>query len=150
MPCRSQGGMSDDRRRYARFYYERFIAEYPEVYDSDALLAGWLRCLVASEQAWPNDPELPRLMRKSVVASLVELGVIQLTGHRFHLRGYTAERLRRSESGRKGAAVRWHSDGNANALLERERVREQEGEQGLRPSDARARNERVDPVRAAS
>lgn len=150
--------MSDaDRRRYCRVYYERFISEYPHLYDNSTVLGDWLKLLIASEQAWPTDPELPRTVRSSSVTTLVAEGVLQVTGHRYHLRGFQAERERRAQSGRTGAALRWQNDGNANAVPShnernastRTSTRELEGKQGLRALDAREASGRVDPVKAS-
>lgn len=107
--------MSRDDRRYARFYYPEFIKDYPSVYADDSAFATWMRLLVVAEQMWPMPVELPRSVRKRGLAPLLEAGLVEVDGTYFTIRGLDAERTRRRDSGRKGAAVRWDSGGNANA-----------------------------------
>lgn len=102
-------------RRYARFYYPEFIRDYREVYADDAAFATWMRLLVIAEQMWPMPPELPRSVKPRPLRTLVDAGLVSVAGVTFCIKGHDAERSRRRESGRKGAGVRWDSDGNANA-----------------------------------
>lgn len=102
-------------RRYARFYYAEFLRDYPAVYGDDAAFAAWMRLLVVAEQMWPLPMELPRSVRPRALRVLVGTGLVATDGTHFALKGLDAERTRRRDSGRKGAAVRWESDGNANA-----------------------------------
>lgn len=108
-------GIVNDRR-YARFYYAEFIRDYPSAYLDDAAFATWMRLLVIAEQMWPLTMELPRSVKPRPLRVLVEAGLIATDGTFFALKGFDAERTRRRDSGRKGAAVRWDSDGNANAM----------------------------------
>jgi hypothetical protein len=101
-------------RRYARFYYPEFIRDYPEVYTDDAAFATWMRLLATAEQMWPMTPELPRSVKPRPLARLTERGLVTTDGVTFHVKGLDAERTRRSNAGRIGAAVRWDSDGNAD------------------------------------
>lgn len=103
-------------RRYARFYYPEFIKDYPTVYGDDSAFAAWMRLLVIAEQMWPLAMELPRSVKPRALRVLVDSGLVATDGTFFALKGLDAERTRRRESGRKGAAVRWDSEGNANAL----------------------------------
>ena len=103
-------------RRYARFYYPEFIRDYPTVYSDDAAFATWMRLLVVAEQMWPLSMELPRSVKPRPLRVLVESGLVATDGTFFALKGLDAERTRRRDAGRKGAAVRWDSNGNANAL----------------------------------
>lgn len=107
--------MTRDDRRYARFYYPEFIRDYPTVYADDAAFAAWMRLLVVAEQMWPMDGELPRSLRPRPLRTLVEAGLVTVTGSTFAIKGHAAERSRRSDSGRNAAAVRWDSGRNANA-----------------------------------
>lgn len=107
--------MTRDDRRYARFYYPEFIRDYPTVYRNDAAFATWLRLLVVAEQMWPMPAEIPRSVRSRPLAVLVDAGLVAVDGTSFRLKGHDAERSRRRDSARKGAAVRWDSHGNANA-----------------------------------
>ena len=94
-------------RRFARFYFDEFIRDYPEVYANDAAFAAWWRMLVAAERAWPAHAEVPRSVSRKVLSVLCEAGLVELEGDRFRLRGWEDERRRRAESGRKGASERW-------------------------------------------
>lgn len=105
--------MSD--RTYARLYYPEFIRDYPDVWSDDRLLSAWLRLFIRAEQMWPLPVDLPRSVRPRSLAYLVERGLIVVTGETYVVKGMEAERTRRSNAGKAGAAKRWQSDGNANA-----------------------------------
>jgi hypothetical protein len=113
---RSGASVSRDDRRYARFYYPEFIRDYPEVYADDAAFAAWMRLLVIAEQMWPMPAELPRSVRPRPLRTLVDAGLVSLTGVTFALKGHAAERQRRSDTGRNAAALRWDSERSANAV----------------------------------
>jgi hypothetical protein len=124
-----------DVRRFARIYYQEFRRDYPEVYADDAAWCAWTRMLIASEEAWPAMPEMPRSVKSKGLRVLVDRGLVTITGTTFVLKGWVLERTKRAESGRTGAAVRWDSDGNANAMQVRERVRGREREEAERDSE---------------
>ena len=103
-------------REYARVYYDDLMAEFPEVYRDDALLATWLRLLILAEKMWPIGPEIPRSVRIKTYARLVEAGLVEPADDQcYRIRGLDAERSRRQDAARNAAAVRWHSDRNADA-----------------------------------
>lgn len=108
--------MPRDDRRYARFYYAEFIRDYPTVYNDDGAFATWIHLLVIAEQMWPLTMELPRSVKPRALRVLAEAGLVRSDGKSFALKGFDAERTRRRESGRKGAAMRWDSDSNANGM----------------------------------
>lgn len=147
----SGGVVSAPARRYARFYYAEFMRDYPDVYADDAAFAAFMRLLSAAEMAWPTTPEMPRSLRPKGLRTLVDRGLVKVTGHTFVLKGFIKERTVRAESGRKGAAVRWDSDGNATAdanAMQRGRGREEEEEsakRGLRPLDGGRSSGAVQP-----
>lgn len=111
---------------YSRLYH-RFAKEYPAIYADDRALAWWVRLLVLADAAWPIRPPLPRSIRKPVLAMLTtpvaggetRPAPVIVQGDSYTVLGLDAERIRRSNAGRKGAAVRWESErnatGNANA-----------------------------------
>lgn len=151
----------EDRRRYARFYYERFIREYPDIYDNDRLFATWMRFLVGSEKAWPNDPELPRWVTTATLNTLVAKEVLTVTGFHYQLRGYRAERERRANIGRAGAHAKWHANASAIAHANADAkamhstrtstsTSKKKGIQGVRALDARDPDGRVDPARRSA
>lgn len=107
--------MTKDGRVYARFYYLEFIRDYPAIYQDDAALSTWLRLLVHADQVWPMVPELPRSVRPGPLRKLVDAKLVTVTGVTYAVKGQAAERARRSNAGKAGAAVRWDSERNANA-----------------------------------
>lgn len=105
--------VSDDNT-YARLYH-RFRVEFPDVYGNDAQLAAWVRLLMLADASWPSRPFMPRSVKSRPLAALVGVGLVILDGDSYTVLGLDAERTRRRNAGRAGAAARWHSDGNANA-----------------------------------
>lgn len=106
--------MSQADDTYARLYH-RFRSEFPTVYANDQQLAAWVRLLMLADASWPTRPFTPRSVKTRPLAALVEVGLVILDGDAYTVRGLDAERTRRRNAGRAGAAARWHSDGNANA-----------------------------------
>ena len=107
--------MADDP--YSRLYW-RLSDEFPEVYDDDARLALWTRLLVAADQAWPSAAFLPAFAEDGALHALVDCGLVEVDGKRYHIRGLDKERKRRRKSARKGAAAKWarhNADANADA-----------------------------------
>lgn len=148
--------MSDaDRRRYARFYYADFMRDYPDIYGDDAAFAAFMRLLTVAEMAWPATPELPRSIRPKGLRTLVDRGLVKVTGHTFLLKGFVKERTLRADSARRAAALRWQSVGNADAYADampkkkREEEEEEKGERGLRPLDGGRSHGRVHPGETA-
>lgn len=87
-----------ERAAYSRVYWS--IIDDPKfatVYDDDHRLATWLRLLLAADQAWPASANLPFGVRKASVAVLCSVGLIDVTGTRYRVRGLDAERQRRKE-----------------------------------------------------
>ena len=111
------GGTMTAPRTYARVYHG--IVDDPRfdrVYDNDAALAQWLRMLLIADALYPTSAPMPR--RNSAVTLLIESGLVEeRPGNRYVIHGLEAERERRSASARIGAAVRWDSERNANAML---------------------------------
>jgi hypothetical protein len=107
--------MSRTDRKFARFYFDDFMAEFPEVYADDAALSAWWRLLVIAEKMWPTPPELPRAVKPRALRTLIDTGlVIPCDQHCYRIRGLDAERSRRQGIARNAAALRWQSDSNAN------------------------------------
>lgn len=145
-----------DRRRYARFYYERFRSEYPEIYRNSATLGDFLKLIVESELAWPNHPEVPGSVRKSSIATFLEVGLIRIVGYGYELRGFSAERQRRTDHAQKGARARYgHArsmpradNGHESGTPKTKKKDEEElleGEQGVRPLERQPVGAVVDP-----
>lgn len=99
---------------YSRLYH-RFAREFPAIYADDRCLATWVRLLLLADASWPMRPPLPRSVRAKPLAVLVTAGLVVLDGDTYAVLGLDAERTRRGDAARVGAAKRWHSDGNANA-----------------------------------
>lgn len=109
--------MSNDRDPYSRHYWklvddEKFVG----IYDDDHHYATWSRLLMVADQAWPASAHLPASARRSSVAKLAEVGLIDiLPGGRFRMRGTQAERERRSKHAKDAADARWTAERNARS-----------------------------------
>jgi len=94
---------------YVRVYY-RIVEDdrFADVYPDDRALACWLRLLIIADGAFPAPGALPRGVNETALQRLVTAGLIDRVGRdHFRVHGLESERARRSESGRKAAAVRW-------------------------------------------
>jgi len=109
--------MSDDRkRRFARFYYDDFIREYPSVYEDAQAFAAWMWCLVVAEKSWPTQPELPRAVNGRALRVLVDAGLIAIgPRYTFALLGHDKDRARRYAGAIAGA----NASANARANVQR-------------------------------
>jgi hypothetical protein len=98
--------------RFVLVYHEDLIANFPDVWDNDRLLATWLRLLALADKLWPTPAELPRAVSTASVKALADAGLIALLPkHRFVVRGLDAVRKRRKDAASTAANHRW---GNAN------------------------------------
>ena len=161
-PARSSsaGVVGDaERRRYARFYYERFRTEYPDLYANSTTLGDFVKLLVESEMAWPSHPEFPRSVKRSSIATFLECGLIKVVGYGYQLRGFEAERQRRTDKAKAAAVGRWGATGNAHSNApsianglpktkkkDAEEDEYLEAEQGVRAPNGRVRDGLVQPV----
>lgn len=123
---------------YCRVYHSIVDDDkFAEVFDNDAALATWLRLLITADQAWPASAPLPASARRRAVDLLSRVELVDLLpGSRYRIHGLDAERNRRADSARKGAAVRWQSDRNATASGVRMPSRDEPRQ--AEPSQARA------------
>lgn len=142
--------MSRPQRKYARFYYDDFIREYPAIYADDAAFACWMRLLTLAEKVWPTLPELPRHVKAAPLRKLTDAGLIAVDGIGYRVRGLDAERGRRSGAGRAGADARWGSDGNADRTADGNanavpRLDEKETSTPLPPSQGGRRADATNP-----
>lgn len=85
-----------ERAAYSRVYWtivddEKFV----EIYDDDRHLACWLRLLLIADQAHPSSAHLPAGVRGVSVRALEAVGLIDVSGSRYRVRGLDAERERR-------------------------------------------------------
>lgn len=81
---------------YSRLYH-KFADEYPDIFDDPRALGTWVQLLVWADAAWPLKPRLPGRIVKSALAELCRVGLVNLDGDRYEIRGLAAERLRRRE-----------------------------------------------------
>jgi hypothetical protein len=96
---------------YVRVYYSIIDdPKFVDIYDDDHHLAAWLRLLLGADAVWPASAHLPTNVRRASVRALVDVGLVDVSGHRYRLHGLDAERERRGQSGRNAAAMRWQSD----------------------------------------
>lgn len=103
-------------RPYARVYHE--IVDDPKfrrVFHDDAALATWLRMLLVADAMYPASAPMPESTESVELLLKVKL-IKRLPGNRYVVTGLHAERERRASSARIGAAKRWQSERNANAL----------------------------------
>jgi hypothetical protein len=113
-------------RRWVRVYDDDLRRDYPQVWHDDRALATWLRLLSIADKMWPTIPELPRAVRPAALSTLTECGLVEiLPEHCYRIRGHDAERTKRRNAASNAAALRWQSDGkadaHANAMPRRER-----------------------------
>jgi hypothetical protein len=101
-------------RPYSRVYWSIIDdPKFEDVYDNDAHLAAWLRLLMIADQAYPASAHIPTNVQLDSVARLEDVGLIEVSGHRYRVHGLASEREMRSQSARNAAAVRWQSESNA-------------------------------------
>lgn len=135
---------------YSRLYH-RFAVEFPAIWADDRMFGAWTKLLVMADASWPMRPSLPRSVRRPVVSTLTAAGLLILDGDTYTVLGLDAERTRRRDAGRTGAAKRWQSDGNANASAdamprqERDETRKAEKETPPPPAERGRRENRTNP-----
>ncbi len=134
---------------YSRLYH-RFSQEFPDVWADDQALASWVRLLALADASWPMRPPLLRSVRKRTLERLMDAGLVEVSGETYTILGLDAERNRRRDAGRKGAAQRWQSDGNAIALPRRDENETSREENRIPPPPAeRGRRENGTNPRAS-
>ncbi|HVM30746.1 MAG TPA: hypothetical protein VM305_08290 [Candidatus Limnocylindrales bacterium] len=106
--------------RYVLVYHEDLIENFPQVWDSDRLLATWLRLFALADKLWPSPAEMPRGVNTAAVKQLVAVGLVEfLPRHRFKVRGLDAQRQRRKDAAKNAADTRWgNATGNAVSTTE--------------------------------
>lgn len=133
-------------RRWARFYFDDFIRDYPDVYKDDAALATWMRLLVVAEKAWPAMPELPRSARVKTLQKLSALGLVAIgPDFTFALKGFNAERERRHATAIVGANASASARANAQANAEPIRERDENENESPLPRRAGRRKDGTNP-----
>lgn len=100
---------------YSRLYH-RFAREFPAIYGDDRAFATWVRLLLLADASWPMRPPLPRSVRQKPLDQLREAGLVRVEGDQYSVLGLDAERTRRRDAARTGAAKRWQSEGDAAAM----------------------------------
>jgi hypothetical protein len=109
-----------DRAPYSRVYWGIVDDDkFQTVYDDDRHLATWLRLLLVADQSWPASAHLPAGCRRSSVAELERVQLIDLAGNRYRVRGLDAERGRRAEAGRIGGLASGRSRAVEQTLNDR-------------------------------
>jgi hypothetical protein len=106
---------------YTRIYH-KLADEFPEVYDGPDL-AGYVRLLIAADQAWPTSARWAGYVTRPTLDRLVATGLILVDGLRYRIKGMDKEREARSESASNAARSRWgnatrNADGNATRNAE--------------------------------
>jgi hypothetical protein len=112
------------------------------------LFGTWSLMLVVADMAWPAPAFVPPTVPKWAVVRLAEAGLLDvLGGSRFRVHGLAAEREKRSHSARNAAAVRWHSERNAEPMLDEDETRTRRGRDEIPPppTSGGRRKERTNP-----
>lgn len=127
-------------RRHARFYYDDFLREYPDVYADNDAFATWMRLLVVSEQTWPLPPELPRSVKGRGLQMLVDAGLVALgPKYTFAVLGHDKERSRRHGAAIAGATASAIARANAQATDPASRRQDENKQSSPPPSQAMGR-----------
>lgn len=108
--------MSD--RKYSRVYHEAVDdAKFERVWTDDHALALWVRLLVKADQTWPSSADVPRSARRSSLALLVEVGLVDLLpSDRYRIHGLDGERTGRAQHAASAAQSRWDKASNADSI----------------------------------
>ena len=110
---------------YSRVYWS--VLEDPKfdtIRGDVRLFGSWALMLVVADMAWPVPAFVPPSVPKAAIEQLAQCGLIDLLpGHLFRVHGLAAERERRSHSARNAAAVRWHTERNAEPMLDEDETR---------------------------
>ena len=101
---------------HSRIYWRLFDdPKFAEVREDVCLFGAWALLLVLADIAWPGPAFVPPPVSDESLAKLVDCKLVDMVGGRmYRIHGLDAERDKRSQSGRNAAAVRWHSDRNAD------------------------------------
>jgi hypothetical protein len=104
--------------KYVRVYYTILDdPKFESVSGNVAMLGTWLRLLMTADAVWPASADIPVGLSPSKVRVLADCGLVDLMpSHRYRIHGLDSERNARSNAGRIGAAMRWHSEGNADPM----------------------------------
>ena len=105
-----------DSRPYSRLYWQ-VLREYPDMVDCE-LLGAFAHLLIGADMAWDGTesrPFLPRHVKDTTLAKLVTMGLIDVTGATYSVKGHTKERARRSEHASKASTARWNARSNARS-----------------------------------
>ena len=93
---------------YSRVYWNAVDdPKFATVWSDDHALAWWLRLLLAADQSWPASAALPFGVHRAGLKKLTDAKLVDVTGIRYRIHGLDAERERRSQQGKAGAAARW-------------------------------------------
>jgi len=101
-----------ERAPHSRVYWTiRNDPRLADIYPNDALLATWLRLLLAADMSWPAPADVPASVRRRSLASLRVAGVIELLpGGLFRFHGLDTERGDRRSAAQASAGQRWGSE----------------------------------------
>jgi hypothetical protein len=133
--------MSGTGAGYVRVYHTIVDDErFADVFHSPVRLGTWLQLLLLADALYPASAPLPPYANRQAVKALVDCGLIELADHgQYRVHGLASERAKRSQTGRNGAAMRWHSDGTAESM--HPRAEPNRAEPGQSQSDFRRRVE---------
>ncbi len=103
---------------YVRVYHTIVDDDrFADVFHDSCRLGTWLQLLLLADALYPASAPLPPYANRRAVAALVSCGLIELADHgQYRVHGLHTEREKRSHIGRTGAAIRWQSESNADAM----------------------------------
>jgi hypothetical protein len=108
---------------YSRVYWSVMDDEkFDGIREDVRHFGSWTILLIVADMAYPAPAFIPATVPKASVKALSACGLVDLlSGGRFRVHGLASEREMRSDSGRNAAAKRWHSNGNADPMLDETR-----------------------------
>lgn len=113
-------------RPYSRVYWSVMDDEkFDGIREDVRHFGSWTMLLVVADMAHPAAAFIPAVVPKASLRALAACGLIDLmSGGRYRVHGLASERGQRTDSARNAAAKRWHSDRNADPMLDKTRLDE--------------------------
>ncbi len=110
-------------RPYSRVYWTVMDDEkFDGIRENVRHFGSWTMLLIIADMAYPAAAFVPASIPKSSLTALAQCGLVDLlSGGRYRVHGLASERGQRSDSARNAAAKRWHSNGNADPMLDETR-----------------------------
>jgi hypothetical protein len=102
-----------DVRRFAKLHHDTFSGPVWEDMDDDAHRAAVTRLLMAADRAYPELPDIPRLVPDDILEDLERAGLVKRHPRdRFEWVGLIEDRRAAADHAKVAAAGRWNGNGN--------------------------------------